>query len=113
MAKKIETKQGIIVVEINNEEAVKCDFGINLANGDRFVVCDNCNKDISEKSYYIPVLNRCLCKECYDEFIENVKHYKEDARYELFYYNKYAKILNLPNIKFEDLKFDEHDIDDE
>ena len=111
MAKNITTKQGILVIEINNKDAAKCNFGIG--SDKRLVVCDNCNKDVSEKSYYIPVINRCLCEDCYNDFISHVKHYKEDSRYEIFYYNRYAKILGLPSIKFEDLKFDNNGIDDE
>ena len=117
MAERINNNKGFLVIKINNEEGIKCKFGITDENGNNHYVCDNCNEYLNEKDkYYIPVINRLLCEKCYNDFIKRSKHYKEDSRYEVYYYNAYAKILGLPLVKIHDLKFDDvgkDGIDDE
>ena len=98
MAKKYDNNKGFLVIEMSFDEAtILCNFGCEISEDNYIVVCDTCNNkfDSNDKIYYIAVLNRALCKECCDDFINNIDKSDEDIPYEVRHYNYYAKILNL------------------
>lgn len=94
MAKKIENDKEFLIIELTLDEAInKCMFGYGNE-----LVCDQCNKLIEDKDeviYYIAVLNMAFCKECYEDFISEVEHYKEDEDFEKEQYNVVAELLGL------------------
>lgn len=94
MAHKCENSKNIAVIELTFDEADKVGFGL---------ICDNCNDIVMlshENVYYIPVLNRLFCKDCFKEWINSsyTKHHTEDNHYEKVHYNYYAEKLNIPTI---------------
>ena len=86
MAKIIENKKGFKVIEVSMVECFEWG-GIGI--------CDNCNEAIVPKGYYVAVLNRVLCDECYDEWNERAIYNHEDARIEQRNFEYYKRMLNL------------------
>ena len=98
MAKKVESK--FLVIEAMASEFLSIGFGgsdnittspitsgvlagfssIEVAGGG-FMVCDDCNQDIDPEDicYYVAVLNRIFCKDCYEKWAAHAKYYPEDA----------------------------------
>lgn len=100
MAKKYENNKGFLIIEMSYKEAAnKCNFGIDVGKG-KAIVCDTCNElfPIEDNIYYVACINRALCKECCDDFIDNIDRYKEDIPYEKRHYNYYAKKLKLKEV---------------
>lgn len=99
MAEIVENKKGFRVIKMSTEEAIhKCNFGFyNVSINVTLLVCDYCNKIINKDKevYYIAVLNRLLCKECYEEWYTHATRYEEDAEYEERCFRKYANALGL------------------
>lgn len=99
MAVRVENEKGFLVITMSVQEAVDvCHFGFaetELTDG--CLICDNCNADLKDESlvYYVPVLNRLFCTECYKEWYATATRYDEDIPYEEKYFNYYAKLLNL------------------
>ncbi len=105
MAKKYNNDKGFLVIEMSYEEASNnCGFGIDFVDKetgllyDHKIVCDTCNNSVTDNVYYVAVINRALCKECCDDFIENIDRSPEDIPYEKRHYNYYAKELNLEEV---------------
>ena len=95
MAKDYKNDKDFKIIELNYYEAINIlNFGINYDN-EHIIVCDNCNSEIksTDKLYYVAVLNRALCKDCLDDFIDNYNKHKEDESYENRHYNYYVNIL--------------------
>ena len=85
MAKQIEFKKFLII---------ECtDLEIHNACGGPGI-CDNCN-DSSMTGYYIAVLNRWLCPECFERWKRYAKWYPEDAEIENKNFNFYAPRLGI------------------
>lgn len=57
-------------------------------------ICDNCCKP-SSYGYYIAVLNRWFCPECFEEYKKRARYYPEDAAIEKKNFDYYAKMLGL------------------
>ena len=57
--------------------------------GGQYLVCDNCNSEVKkdETCYYVAVLNRVLCHECFCEWLKHARAYPEDAQIEQKNYN--------------------------
>lgn len=103
MAVRVENKKGFLVIAMTISEAIH-DYNFGVTNTERaecYLICDNCNKLLNVSPlkhpivYYVAVLNRLLCAECYKEWYANATRYNEDIPYEERYFNKYAKKLNL------------------
>lgn len=97
MAKQVIGKNGHLCIEMTMTEAIDI-FGFGIPS-DREALCDDCNKRLfegqEEPVYYIACLNMLFCKNCFDDYIENVPYFEEDKDFEIEHYNYYAKILNL------------------
>lgn len=91
MARIVENNKGFKVIVINNIEASQLEFGSPI----QVCLCTFCNNIIKDEIYYIPMLNDCMCKDCYNEWLKNAVYYKEDAEFEERYFNYYAKQLGL------------------
>lgn len=99
MAEIVENKEGFRVIRMSIEEAIhKCEFGFyNVSTNTTLLICDNCNKLMNNDNevYYVAVLNRLFCKECYEEWYAHAIRYKEDAKYEERYFRSYANALGI------------------
>lgn len=102
MAKKYNNDKGFLVIEMSKKEATDiCGFGMTYVDKEtgevvkQIIVCDTCNSELTDNVYYVAVLNRALCKECCDDFINNIDRSPEDIPYEVRHYNYYAEELNL------------------
>ena len=60
--------------------------------------CDSCNELMTDKCYYVAVINRLLCKDCCDDFLNCVDRHDSDIPYEIRHYNIAAKLLRLKPI---------------
>ena len=70
-------------------------FGVINVEGGQYLVCDDCIKDIGKDDtcYYIAVLNRIFCKDCYEEWLANATYYEEDADTEFRNFAVYQRKL--------------------
>lgn len=101
MAKNVTNEKGFKIIALKPDECKQIGFGFNQdyfdGIGDEEVyelLCDDCNKLINNELYvfYVCVLNRIFCKECFQNWYEDAVRYPEDARYEN---NKYESIKAL------------------
>jgi len=71
---ELKTKAGHTILKLNNKELKV--FGREVS------VCDNCCSILIKDGYYIPVLNRAYCFECYERWSKKAIYYSEDAHFE-------------------------------
>lgn len=83
MAKNVINEKGFKVIALKPDECKQIGFGFQDET-DFELICDDCNELINDELYvfYVCVLNRVLCKECFQEWYESAVYYPEDARYE-------------------------------
>lgn len=72
---------GLVCFEVETSLMKKAGFGACMEDGEHIVICDQCNEEIRDTAYYVPVLNMAVCRECL-EGIAMTRKYKEDAEYE-------------------------------
>lgn len=91
MAKNVINEKGFKVIALTPNECFRVGFGY-YSGVINELVCDNCNEIINNHNevYYIPVLNRVFCKECFVNWYENAERYTEDARWETRKYNAFV-----------------------
>ena len=83
MAKNVINEKGFKVIALKPEECKQIGFGFQDET-DFELICDYCNELINDELYvfYVCVLNRVLCKKCFQEWYESAVYYPEDSRYE-------------------------------
>lgn len=86
--KEVKNEKGFLVIEITRAEMVN-----KLAQYWCIGVCDSCMSS-TEVGYYIAVLNRWFCKDCYNEWMQRAVRYTEDIPYEERNYETYKRIFN-------------------
>lgn len=88
MAEIVNNKQGFRIIKMNYEDLRTVGFGH---------ICDNCGNLLTKPNeiYYVAVLNRAFCKNCYKHWICNAYRYTEDIPYEERNFEFYAKQLDL------------------
>lgn len=86
--KEVKNDKGFLVMEITRAELVS-KFAKYVFIG----VCDSC-MDSPEVGYYVAVLNRWLCKKCYDEWMQRATRYQEDIPYEERNYEIYKRLFS-------------------
>lgn len=86
MAKKVENSKEFLVIEASAAE-------MRAAVGSPGICDDCCRK--SPKGYYVAVLNRWFCPECYREWLGRAKYYPQDTEIERKNYRYYKKMLRL------------------
>lgn len=87
MAKQFKQSK-FLVIEATEAEFAAIGFGFPIQFVGRVIVCDNCNEQINgETCYFIPVLNRVFCKECFDHWNATAEHFSEDDSYEKVHYD--------------------------
>lgn len=89
MATIVENDKGFKVIKMDYfESIIMCEFGD---------ICDSCNRIIGsdESFYYVAVLDRIFCTECYKEWYETAIKYKEDDAYENRKFNAVIRKLQI------------------
>ena len=61
-------------------------------------LCAECNKEITDTVYYIPVLNDLMDKECMEKWYKSAEYFPEDKVYETRYIN--SLIYNLKGLAY-------------
>ena len=84
MAKKIDFGK-FLVIECTAGELMD-------AVGSDICICDSCGRPnfISDKGYYIAVLNQWFCKKCFGEWSARARWYPGDAKIERRNFDFYA-----------------------
>lgn len=77
---KFTNEKGYTVLELTKDECMILGFGFMDSDGSHTIVCYVCNNDIKESVYYIPILNDCMDKECYDKWVERCIDIPESDR---------------------------------
>ena len=98
MAKVYENDKKFLILEIDDKEATKLNFGVPITNESNMCICGSCNNVCPDsKIYYIACINETLCKDCVDDYIKNMTHYKDkdSITYELKHFSHYANLLGL------------------
>lgn len=90
MAHTIKNNKKFKVIAMTQDEAKELGFGVEDG-----IICMNCNNYIMHVIYYIPVLNDCMCKECFKQWYKRATHYPEDIEFEDKLFNIYATQLRL------------------
>ncbi len=90
MAKILKMEKPFLLIECTAGEMMD-------ATGSRFCICDWCDKPFlpSNKGCYIAVLNQWYCEECFEERIEAMEYYPEDADVERRNFDFYAPRLGI------------------
>ena len=72
--------------------------------GGHFMVCDTCDREIKpeESCYYIAVLNRVFCKDCFENWHNKATYYPEDARFERMHHKHTITLLRNAGVDVEE-----------
>ena len=57
-------------------------------------ICDHCATP-APRGYYVAVLNRWLCDDCFEEWVNDAEYYPEDTDIEQRNFNFYAPLFGL------------------
>lgn len=99
MAKIYTNNRGFLVIQMSSTEATKCRFGIEVTGLNNICLCGTCNAECKpEDIYYVCGINEVLCKDCIDDYVDNMNHYVDDAslEYEVRHFNTVAEWLDMP-----------------
>lgn len=101
MANVIKNDKGFKVISMSIYEAEAIGFGINYF-GEIVFVCDKCGEYINVDTYYVAVLNKCLCPNCYYEWYIHAKRrdniYHSDTAFENRHFEETFNALMENNI---------------
>lgn len=97
MARVVKNDKGLKVISMSISEARAIGFGFNYF-GKEVIICDRCSKYINVATYYIAILNQCLCPNCYHEWYKHVKRYDDDESYETKNFKETLNALKANNI---------------
>lgn len=78
MPKKMKTTYGWIAYMLNEKELLKLLEFHCFGN-----ICDSCGKHLKEVGVYIPILNHCMCEQCFVKWEKANRYHECDAKYEL------------------------------
>lgn len=97
MAKVYNNDKGFLLIECDNDDAEKCNFGLKTIFG-RIVIDCITNENNFAPFIYVACLNDCILKKNIDNWIEKTPHYEDynDVKIEKRNYNHYANLLDLP-----------------
>lgn len=124
MAKGFKNK-GHLVIQMNIQEATKCNFGFEIPGLNNLVVCGTCNNECKPANiYYIAALNEVMCEDCMNDYCNNMNHHndKDSLKYEIAHFNDiggklniehYADIINNALVLYTDKEMKEYIADNE
>ena len=98
MAEIYSNKSNFLVLKLNAEEATKLHFGIETGGKYNICICGTCNEDCKPSEiYYVCGINEILCKDCLDDYIDNMVHYNDDDSllYEIKHFNFVAEKVGM------------------
>lgn len=98
MAKIYNNDKGHLVIKLTNKDVNTLGFGIAIMAINNLVICDTCNNEVnSDEIYYVCAINRILCKDCLDDYLDNMKHYEDDdsINYEINHFNAVASKIGM------------------
>ena len=98
MAKVYNNKREHLVIILDAKEATELNFGIPIVGLNNMCLCGTCNKECKPQDiYYICGINEVLCKDCAEDYCENMNHYVDDdsLKYEINHFNYVAAKLNM------------------
>lgn len=98
MAKIYKNTKEFLIIQINVEEATKLNFGFPITGLTNICVCGTCNIECkADNIYYVSCLNEIMCKECVDDYIENMNHFIDDdsLNYEINHFNDIAYKIDI------------------
>lgn len=122
MAKKVDSK--FLVIEAKGSEFLAAGFGggpvedcgvitsgvfegfslINVGTGG-YLVCDCCNSEINagDTCYYVSVLNKIMCEDCFVRWHSSAKYYPEDVPFERKNYDYTKHKLEVSHFGFDEV----------
>lgn len=86
MASVVSNPKGFKVLKVSLVEITSIAGGMGI--------CDSCNRS-SFKGYYIAVMNRWYCPECYEQWLSRAYRYGEDEPIETKNFNRMCNLLNV------------------
>lgn len=89
MAKKFENDKGYLIIEMSPEEAEIAGFPLEVQS------CMECGNRITDKVYYIAVMNNLVCGECLESWMDDDIYDEADQPDELENYQYRAKLLGM------------------
>lgn len=98
MAKIYHNKREHLVIILDSREATKLNFGIPITGLNNMCLCGTCNNECgATEIYYICGLNEVMCKDCAEDYCENMNHYVDDSslQYEINHFNAVSDKLNM------------------
>lgn len=98
MAKLYNNDKNFLVIEMTGAEASSLGFGIEIPGCLNAIICGGCNSQIEHKDiYYIAGINEVMCKDCCDDYVKHMNHYKDydSVRYEVNHFNVIASKLGM------------------
>lgn len=98
MAKIYNNKREHLVIQINSHEATELNFGVPIVGLSNMCLCGTCNNECApEDIYYVCGINEVMCKDCIEDYCNNMNHYVDDnsLQYEINHFNFVAKKINM------------------
>ena len=98
MAEVYNNDKRHLVIKMNNIEATKLGFGVQITGLNNMCICGSCNEECKpEEIYYIAGINEVMCKDCVDDYIKNMNHCndKDSIIYEISHFNNVALKLGM------------------
>lgn len=98
MAKIYKNNREHLVIQLNAKEATKLNFGIPIVGLNNMCLCGTCNAECKpEDIYYVCGINEVLCKDCVEDYVDNMNHYVDDnsLKYEVSHFNAVSDKLNM------------------
>ena len=91
------------IFETTIDNGIFAGFTQLTIEGGGWLVCDSCNEEIKGKQYgyYVAVLGRILCEECFNDFLSHAVYYDEDAIYENRNFARTADALEDAGVEFD------------
>lgn len=89
MARVVENYKGFKTLEITRQEMID-----KLTRYGCLGICDSCMRPASV-GYYVAVINRWMCEDCYNDFIKSVDRYEEDIRIENRNFDRFCNLFNV------------------
>lgn len=98
MASIYKNQRGHLIIQLNVHEATDLNIGIEIPGLNNLCLCDTCNNECKpEDIYYIAGINEIMCKDCVEDYVDNMNHFNDDnsIQYEINHFNAVAKKLNM------------------
>ena len=89
MANIVKNEKGFLIIEASSEDMMG-----RIGHLGKMDYCDSCAKS-SESYYYLPLMDKWVCKECYKEWYEGNVRNDEDLYIEIRNFNNMKRNFDL------------------